>query len=135
MQEASDLDAIIRQLCAKDRRYAPEAYHFLLEALEYTMRSLGRHRNQDDNRHVGGRELLEGIRQYGLNQFGPLAPTVFHSFGIYKTDDFGVLVFRLVEAGHLRCQESDSIEDFMDGYDFHDAFVREYRSDMSDVRL
>ncbi|MFN0205259.1 MAG: Minf_1886 family protein [Planctomycetota bacterium] len=130
MSAPPDVETAIRELCTKDPRYGAGAYFFLLEALEFTMRMLKRDSNEGAARHVGGRELLEGIRQYAILQFGPLAPIVFESYGIRRTEDFGALVFRLVEAGHLSRQEGDSVDDFADGYDFKEAFL--YRNRVSE---
>ena len=71
---------------------------------------------------MSGKELLEGIREYAAQQFGPLAPTVFRSWGVRRTEDFGEIVFNLVESGLLGKTESDSREDFADGFDFDQAF-------------
>ena len=43
------------------------------------------------------------------------------------TIDWGRIVFLLVDAGLLNRQESDTIDDFRDGYDFQEAFVRDYQ--------
>lgn len=127
MSDAPDVEEVIREMCTKDPRYGAGAYYFLLESLEFTMRMLGRDQNEGVSRHVGGRELLEGIRQYAILQFGPLAPIVLESYGIRRTEDFGSLVFRLVDAGHLSRQDGDTVEDFADGYDFKNAFVYHHR--------
>lgn len=135
MNEAPDIEAIVRQVSEKDGRYAPGAYHFLLEALEYTMRLYGREKSEGTARHVGGAELLVGIRKYALQQFGMLAPVVFERWGVRRTEDFGSLVFRLIDAGHLSRQDSDSITDFADGFDFNETFVKNYKIDLADARI
>ena len=120
-----DLEVAIRdKILSQDRRYDFNAYCFIYEALEFTQRLLGRDVTSDDpkDRHVSGRELLEGIRQYAVNQFGPLAPTVFRSWGVRRTSDFGELVFALVDAKLMGKTDSDTREDFKDIYDFDEAF-------------
>ena len=107
---------IVERMCAKDLRYHPEAFLFLLDALYFTVSRLA------EARHVSGRELLEGIRLYALDQFGPLARQVLASWGVTRTEDFGHIVFALVRAGLLGKTEEDSIEDFKGGYDFTAAF-------------
>lgn len=106
----------LMEICRGDRRYARGAYLFIFEALEHTVRKLG------VRRHVTGKELLEGIRQFSRRQFGPLAKTVFRRWGIQSTDDFGQVVFRLVEVGLLGKTETDSVEDFHQVFDFDTAF-------------
>ncbi|MDD5269749.1 MAG: hypothetical protein PHE80_01005, partial [Candidatus Omnitrophica bacterium] len=72
-------------------------------------------------RHVNGRELSEGLREYAIDQFGPLARTVLESWGVTKTEDFGNIVFNLIKAKLLSKTEEDSIEDFMDVFEFKKA--------------
>ncbi|MFZ5801731.1 MAG: Minf_1886 family protein [Candidatus Omnitrophota bacterium] len=114
------------QLLEKNSQYKFEAYSFLMSALNFTVKKLPK------PRHVSGRELLEGIRDYAHEQFGPMARTVLNHWGITKTEDFGRIVFALVEAGFLRKQPEDKLEDFVDIYDFEEVFDRGYRIDDSD---
>ena len=80
--------------------------------------------------HVTGQELLDGIRWLAKREFGPMAKTVFESWGVSKTGDFGDIVFSLVEEGILGKNDRDSKEDFKDVYDFDDAFVKQYHWDI-----
>jgi uncharacterized repeat protein (TIGR04138 family) len=131
MSETQDFETLVHELCGRDPRYAEGAYHFVIESLDFTMRKLGRDQQSGASRHVSGRELLDGIRQYAVETFGPLATAVFRSWGIRRTEDFGMLVFRLVVAGQLSRQDSDLLEDFSDGFDFDEAFIREYEVDLT----
>lgn len=106
----------VAAICRKDRRYKPEAYTFVLAGLHFTVGQL------PEPRHLTGRELLEGLRLYGLDQFGPLTAQVFEHWGIRSTEDFGHIVFLLVNTQLLRKTEDDSLEDFKEGYDFDCAF-------------
>jgi uncharacterized repeat protein (TIGR04138 family) len=106
----------IDALCEKDDRYKPESYLFLLAALHFTVSQLS------ETRHVSGKELLEGIRLYGLDQFGPLTRQVFEHWGVTTTEDFGHIVFNLVSAELLGKTEEDSLEDFVEVYHFDTAF-------------
>ena len=105
----------IQAICRKDSRYKPEAYLFVLAALHTTTGSL------PVPRHVTGQELLEGIRLYGLDQFGPLTRQVFEHWGIRQTEDFGRIVFSLIDAKLLRKTEEDSLADFQGVYNFETA--------------
>lgn len=127
MTRERDLEATIRKLGDREPQYAYAAYHFVLEALEHTMRWLGRDKEEGLERHVRGRELLEGIRRYSLETFGPLARTVFESWGVHRTEDFGRMVFNLVDEGLLSRQDSDSLDDFAAGFDFGETFETGYR--------
>ncbi len=112
----------VNEILKKDTRYQPDAYFFLVEALDVTVKNI-RKNQPDHGRHVSGKELLEGIKEYALDEFGPLTHTVFAEWGIHTTQDFGEIVFNLVEAGRLGKTESDSREDFKNGYDFDEAFL------------
>ena len=67
-------------------------------------------------------ELIEGIRDYATELFGPLAPTVFRNWGLTATQDFGDIVFNLVENDLLNKTDADRREDFANGFDFDTAF-------------
>ncbi len=116
MQPSAELIKKVEALCRKDRRYRPEAYCFVLAGLTFTVKQLA------EPRHITGQELLEGLRLFGLDQFGPMTAQVFEHWGICSTEDFGQIVFKLVEAQLLRKTEEDSLEDFKKGYDFSFAF-------------
>jgi len=117
----------IRELAQRDGRYAPEAFRFLFDSLEVAIRLAGKADETRPSRHVTGREALEGMRRHALATFGPLAPEVWAAWGVRETIDWGRIVFLLVDAGLLNRQESDTIDDFRDGYDFQEVFVRDYR--------
>jgi uncharacterized repeat protein (TIGR04138 family) len=111
-----NLEDKLRKVVEGDGRFHVNAYRFVYEALEFTLKSL------DRKGHVTGRELLEGIRDCALEQFGGLAPMVFENWGVRKTADFGSIVFNLVEANLMGRSESDTLADFTDVYDFREAF-------------
>jgi len=100
----------------RDKRYDPEAYSFIMASLDYTMKKLKR------NSHVSGQELSEGIKGYAMDQFGPMARIVLEKWGIKSTDDFGEIVFNLIDSGLLGKTDQDRKEDFHDRYDFKKAF-------------
>jgi uncharacterized repeat protein (TIGR04138 family) len=106
----------ILQIVRKDGRYGAQAYYFIFDALDFTIQRMRK------VRHVTGRELLEGIRQYATENFGFLARTVLGEWGITQSRDFGEIVFNLVEAGLLSRTEKDTIKDFEDVFDFGAAF-------------
>ena len=115
----------VSEICKKDARFQPDAYFFLVEALDVTVKDI-RKNQPDHGRHVSGKELLNGIKEYALDEFGPLTHMVFAEWGIHATLDFGEIVFNLVEAGRLGKTESDSREDFKNGFDFDEAFLQPF---------
>ncbi len=121
-----------RILIKNDPRYHPEAYNFVYEALDYTLKYVITPRSRS-NQHVTGQELLEGARRHAIDQFGCLAQLVLTSWGIKGTSDIGEIVFNLVEYDLMGKQESDSKLDFFNIYSFDEAFdvkpVFSYRPD------
>lgn len=111
---------ILETILRDDPRYPEQAYEFVREGLDFTVRKL------DKPRHVSGRELLEGIRDFALQEFGPMAKTILSDWGIKRTEDIGEIVFNMVESGLLGKTDEDSREDFKDGYDFETAFRKPF---------
>ncbi len=110
-----------------DSRYQRDAYFFLRDALDQTVKL--RKRQLGEGGHLTGQQLCEGIRQYALKQFGPMVPTVFDFWGVKKTDDFGSMVWNLIELGVFGKTPTDSINDFKSIFHFHDAFVTPFLPD------
>jgi uncharacterized repeat protein (TIGR04138 family) len=121
---ALDFEEEVRvKVLVKDSRYPIEAYRFVMEALEFTIEHLG------VRRHVTGQELLEGIRDFARREFGVFARTVFQMWNISQTNDFGNLVFNMVNVGLMGKTEKDTIDDFKDLYSFEAAFPTEVTSE------
>ena len=116
----------IHRLVDRDGRYRREAYVFVLEALTFTQQKF---KKLGQRGHISGRELCGGIRELAERQFGYLAKTVFAQWGVTRTEDFGEIVFALVEDEHLSKQESDSKEDFAGVYDFDEVFEKRLVTD------
>jgi uncharacterized repeat protein (TIGR04138 family) len=118
----------VEEICKADPRYDRDAYVFVREGLDFTLKSLKKHTLTNPvQRHVSGQELLAGLRQHTLNEFGPMAKTVLEYWGIRRCEDFGEIVFNMVERGVLGKTENDSRADFRGGFDFDEAFVHPYR--------
>ncbi|HPC59126.1 MAG TPA: hypothetical protein PKX23_00570 [Verrucomicrobiota bacterium] len=124
MQEIS-FDEALDLIRSKDQRYERDAYLFVREALDYTQKTIARG-GRGRPRHVTGQELLAGIRDYALEQFGPMAATVLEHWGIRSCSDFGEIVFNMVEIGLLAKTPEDSRADFAEGYDFFEAFQKPF---------
>ncbi len=125
MQEVS-FEESLEKILARDARYQRDAYLFLREALDYTQKLVGKE-NGGRVRHVTGQELLDGIRRFALEQFGPMVITVFEEWGVRTCGDFGEIVFNMLETGLLAKTAQDSRADFEGGYDFKDAFQKPFR--------
>lgn len=120
-----NFDEAVDLIVTRDSRYSRDAYNFVREALDHTQKLIGKE-NRGQIRHVSGQELLEGIRQYALQQFGPMTVTVFKEWGIGHCQDFGEIVFNMVEIGLLAKTDKDTREDFQNGYDFTEAFGKPF---------
>jgi uncharacterized repeat protein (TIGR04138 family) len=122
-----NFEEIVDKIVQLDTRYAREAYYFVREALDFTQQSVHKSTRVSHDladRHVSGQQLLEGIRQYALKSFGPMAAFTLGQLGLHSCEDFGEIVFNLVEYGQgmFGKTEQDSRDDFKPGYDFEVAF-------------
>ena len=120
-----NFEEILTKIVEKDSRYHRDGYFFLREALDHTQKMVGKSK-KDEIRHVSGQELLCGIREYGLGQFGPMTLTVFEEWGIRSCEDFGEMVFNMVTNNLLAKTDKDSREDFKHGYNFEEAFRKPF---------
>ena len=116
---------VVEQICEKDLRYSADAYHFVQEGLNHTLKSLKRG-GQSAHRHVSGQELLQGLREFALKEYGPMSKAVLNEWGIKTTDDIGQIVFNLVSASVLGKNDTDSPSDFKNVFTFDDAFVKPF---------
>jgi len=117
---------ILDLITQEDPRYERGAYYFLRQALDYTMKQHKKESGKSKDSHISGQQLLEGIREFALEQYGPMAKTVLDEWGVKSCADFGELVFNLVDYGILGKTEEDSREDFAKSYDFEEAFVQPF---------
>jgi uncharacterized repeat protein (TIGR04138 family) len=121
------LDELVR----RNPRYAYEAYEFIFAALTHTQKMLGRRgmaeSGKEEEYHVSGQQLLAGIRDLALREFGLMARTVFRLWGINRTDDFGEIVFNLVEANLMSKTAQDARQHFHNVYDLDEVLERSYR--------
>jgi uncharacterized repeat protein (TIGR04138 family) len=116
-------DLIWDRVRSKSSGYPPEAFVFVQCGLRHTVEHLhGEDADDDSPRHVSGQQLCMGLRDFALKQFGFLARTVLESWNIRRTEDFGRIVFILVETGVMRKSDEDCLDDFTGVFDFAEAF-------------
>ena len=125
-----DRDDVLREIVRRDPRFPEQAYTFVLEALDFTIRRRGKGR-----KHVGGVELIEGFRDLALETFGLLARAVFAEWGISRTGDVGAIVFRMIEEDLLQKTADDRLEDFEDVFDFEETFENGFRETLAKVAI
>jgi len=116
---------MVERIVEKDPRYDKEAYDFVKEALEFTIKQQKRGQ-ADPSVHVTAAELMDGFRQYALKEFGPMVVTVLSYWGVRSCEDVGNMVFNLIGAGIFGKTEEDSIDDFKNVFDFQEAFVKPF---------
>jgi uncharacterized repeat protein (TIGR04138 family) len=130
---------VVQRIVERDPRYTCEAYEFVFRALRHTQEMLDRvpraefgdvSAAETSRCHVSGPELLDGIRDLALREYGLMARTVFKMWGVNRTDDFGEIVFNLVEAGQMSKTEEDTRHDFRNVYDLDETLVRSYRIEL-----
>ncbi len=140
----ANFDEALDQIVQNDPRYHRDAYMFIREALDHTQRMVNKSSKSEKGekgesrqaagddlaegkvRHVTGQELLNGVRAYALDQYGPMTLTVLNEWGVRKCEDFGELVFNMVENHLLAKTKKDSRDDFKGGYDFTEAFCHPF---------
>jgi uncharacterized repeat protein (TIGR04138 family) len=113
-------DDIMSRIRARGGQYNERAYLFVLATIEFLQTRL------EVRRHVTGSELAWACRDFAQQQFGLLAPVVLDHWGISRTEDFGRIVYVLVEVGLLVTQPGDSESDFEGVYQFAEVFGDSY---------
>lgn len=130
---------------AKAKRFPPAAFDFIRDGLAHTVQKLSDGKEtvaqepivpetealiasparaqSGTGRHITGQQLCAGIREMARERYGMLTLTVLHRWGIRTTEDFGVIVYALIDRGEMRCSNRDRFEDFIDQYDFATAFA------------
>ncbi|MFO0873761.1 MAG: Minf_1886 family protein [Phycisphaerales bacterium] len=121
-----------KKVVASAGPYPLVAFEFIREGLGYTSQRIHGHlppAERDDDpdrrRHVNGQQLCLGLRDYAIQQYGLLAPTVLAQWHIRRTEDFGRMVYAMIECGLMSRNDEDSFEDFRAVYDFDEAFSRD----------
>lgn len=136
------MDAKLFDLARSDHRYAYEAYEFVCSAVNYTQERLGKifegETALDDDGlpvdpHVAGEDLLRGGCELAVRDFGYMAPLVFRRWGLHSTDDFGEIVFRLIDCGRLSRSDSDDPNDFHELFDLQQMLAERYELAMGDA--
>lgn len=104
--------------------FPPQAFQFVSEGLAYTSKRVhGEEREDLPSRHVTGQQLCIGLKDYAIQRYGLLARTVLERWGIRTTDDFGKIVFTMIDAGLMRKTDEDSLDDFRSVFDFDEVFA------------
>lgn len=120
MSELRFAEEVLERIRQRGDGYDERAYLFVLASIEFLQGRL------PERRHVTGPELTMACRDFALEHYGLLARTVLDHWGVRGTEDFGRIVFSLVEVGLLVTQPDDRVEDFHEVYSFDQAFDEGY---------
>jgi len=110
----------LEELAKQSGKYPVEAFNFVREGLRFTVSKL--HQNCQEEQHISGQDLCWGLRDFAIKRWGLLAPVVLRRWNIHNTEDFGQIVFAMVEAGWMAKKADDKLNDFHEVYDFKSAF-------------
>ncbi len=121
-----NFDEAVKNIAGDDLRYKPDGYHFLRDALDFTVSSL-RQDELIEHRHVSGPELLSGVVEYALKEFGPMAVAVLESWGVKSGEDIGEMVFNLIEVGAFGRSDEDSPQDFVGVISLKELLLKPFR--------
>ncbi len=123
MAESANID------WSRARAWAPEypwqAFQFVHDGLAHTARLVHGdtpRRSAEETRHITGQQLCLGLRDFALRQYGLLARSVLRRWNVNATDDFGRIVYAMIDAGMMRKSEDDQPEHFHAVFEFDEAF-------------
>ncbi len=128
----------LMDIVRSDKRYAYEAYEFIFQALEHTQKMLGRTLDlgsidpTEARHHVTCRQLLEGERELAIREFGLMARVVLRQWGISCTDDFGEIVFNLIDAQLMSKTDEDARTEFRDVFDLDESLLQGFQIVLED---
>lgn len=124
-----DFDEVVSLICKEDPRYDRRAYQFVRQGLDHTVKEIKKAdpKRAKSSLHVTGPELLNGLRGFAIDQYGPMARTVLENWGVRSCSGFGDLVYNLIEYNVFSKTENDRREDFSEIYTFEEAFDRPFR--------
>ena len=125
---------VVEVICKEDTRYERGAYGFVRAGLDFTVAEIRKRQSSkaakaaaaQGTRHIKAPQLLEGMRAFTLEQFGPLSKTVLNEWGIKRCCDFGEIVYNLIEHGIFSKTDEDNREDFREIFSFEDAFEKPF---------
>jgi uncharacterized repeat protein (TIGR04138 family) len=121
----------IEEIAREDGRYDARALKFVFEGLAETIEGIRSQESPDGlPRHITGQELSWGLAQAAQKRWGRLAQMVLSYWGVTRTRDFGEIVYLMIDYGWMSSQDSDTIDDFNNVFDFRQVFESQYSIDI-----
>jgi uncharacterized repeat protein (TIGR04138 family) len=118
----------IQEIAKKDGRYSLRAFQFVHEGLEYTVKKFhGVDKPDDELHHISGKQLCEGLADLAADKWGRMAKVTLNQLGIKATNDFGNIVYLMVDNKWMHARPEDSVEEFHSVYDFEEVFEKNYK--------
>ena len=129
MEEAEKIKKQFHALSLKSKRFTPEAFLLITEAMMKTREWVKKGVLREDDPagvtrestqggfHISGRELLSGLKKIAFERWGRMATTVLSMWGMKDCEDVGEIVFMMLEEPDIgwNKREEDTREDFLGG--------------------
>jgi len=128
ISDKENMKKSIQEIAKADGRYSLRAFGFIQEGLEYAVKKIhGLDQPADEPHHITGKQLCEGLAEFAADKWGRMAKVTLNQLGIKSTNDFGNIVYLMVENKWMHARPEDSIEEFHDVYDFEEVFEKNYQ--------
>lgn len=123
--QPNQFEHAVTAILEKEKRFQPGAYFLVREALDFTVDRISKETN-GEKRHVSGKELLQGFRDFVTQEYGPMSATLLADWNITECRHIGEIVFLFIENGVFGKQDSDTLDDFDEIYTFEEAFTKPF---------
>lgn len=120
--ENKAIAAIVRE----DARYPTEAYELVVDALRAAAKRRRRTPRSPRIGRLDAAGVLDAVRDFALDEYGPMALTLLGSWNVRACRDLGEVVYNLADRGVIALEANDRREDFLGGFDFEEAFRRPF---------
>ncbi len=125
----------IEKIAVDDGRFDPKALFFVHDGLGKVIREFKDAADEadaeDSLHHISGQDLARGLAKLAAQKWGRLARVVLTHWGVNKTRDLGEIVFLMIKNEWMTAQETDSIDDFDNVYDFEEIFEKQFKFNLN----
>ena len=126
----------IKEIAKLDGRYSLRAFEFVQEGLGRTIKKhYGDEIENESPHHVTGKQLCFSLAELAAEKWGRMAKVVLNQLGIKSTNDFGNIVYIMVENKWMHARLEDTIEEFESVYDFEEVFEKNYQFSNSNKNI
>ena len=100
--------------------YPAEVHLYVLQGLEFAKQHVQRDATNAGN--FDAVDLCWSLHDLAMRRFGESARDRLAAWNVKTTRDFGNVVYQLIEAGFMRADKGDAIEDFDNVFEFANEF-------------